>query len=230
MRVTKRGDYMTPEQLARATGSTVPNAALYASHLTSAMRHFGITQSQQRISMFLAQIAFESGRLSRVEENLSYSAQRLMQVWPRRFPTLKIAEQYAFNPQKLAEFVYGGRMGNIKSGDGWKYRGRGLKQLTGADNYLAAELELGRITGDLYHRRPELVAMPKGAAWTAAWFWGRSDLNRIADSGNYTAITRVINGGLTGHEDGNSVGMDDRVEYYNHVRLTVSKEPEGSFA
>lgn len=221
---------MTPEQLARATGATIQHASFYAGHLTTAMRHFGITATQQRVSMFLAQIAFESGRLSRVEENLSYSPQRLMAVWPRRFPTIEVAKQYAFNPQKLAEFVYGGRMGNMRSGDGWKYRGRGLKQLTGSDNYLEAELGLAHITGELYHKRPELVALPKGAAWTAAWFWSAMELNKVADTGNYTTVTRIINGGLTGHEDGNSAGMDDRVEYYNHVRLTISKEPEGSFA
>lgn len=221
---------MTPNQLARVCGATVANASLYAAHLTSAMRHFKITASQNRMAMFLAQIAFESGRLARVEENMSYSPQRLMAVWPRRFPTIEIAKQYAFNPQKLADFVYGGRMGNVNPGDGWKYRGRGLKQLTGSDNYLKAELALQPITGEFYHRRPELVCLPKGAAWTAAWFWSDNDLNKVADSGNYTAVTRIINGGLTGHEDGNDVGMDDRVEYFNHVRLTLSREPAETLA
>lgn len=219
---------MTPNQLARACGATVVNASLYADHLTQAMRHFQIN-TPQRVSMFLAQIAFESQRLSRVEENLSYSPKRLMAVWPRRFPTIEFAKQYAFQPQKLANFVYGGRMGNITPNAGWLYRGRGLKQLTGFDNYLAAKVGLQPLVGEDYLAEPDLVAKPRGAAWTAAHFWISNDLNRVADTGNYEAVTRRINGGLIGHEDGNDVGMDDRVEYFQFVRAQV-EQMEGEFA
>ncbi len=214
---------MKPNDLARICGATVANAEKYAQHLTDATSHFGISASKQRLAMFLAQCSFESQRLSKVEENLSYSAKRLMAVWPRRFPTIEYAQQYAFNPQKLANLVYGGRMGNVNPGDGWKFRGRGLKQLTGHDNYAAATKGLKLVLVADFVNTPDLVCAPQGAAWTAAWFWSSNNLNAVADSGNYQKVTAVINGGLTGYEDGNDVGMDDRVEYYKFVSAQLAQ-------
>jgi putative chitinase len=213
---------MTGEELARVCGATVADASKYARHLWDARIHFHI-MGPKRTAMFLAQIAFESQRFSRVEENMSYSAKRLMAVWPRRFPTIEFAQQYAHNPQKLANFVYGGRMGNTAPNDGWKYRGRGLKQLTGCDNYTLATKDLLPILGVNYVQNPDAVAQPVHAAWTAAWFWSVNGLNSIADSGNYERVTRIINGGLIGHEDGNAVGMDDRVEYFEHVQAKLEQ-------
>ena len=213
---------MTGEELARVCGATVGNATLYAEHLWNARAHFNI-MGPTRTAMFLAQISFESLRFSKVEENLSYSAKRLMVVWPRRFPTLEFAQQYAHNPQKLANFVYGGRMGNTGPNDGWRYIGRGLKQLTGCDNYTLATKDLLPILGVNYVQNPQAVALPIHAAWTAAWFWSANGLNAIADTGNYERVTRIINGGLTGHEDGNDVGMDDRVEYLAHVQAQLER-------
>lgn len=217
---------MNANDLARICGATVQDAAKFAKPLSDAASHFGISHSKQRVAMFLAQCAFESRRLTRVEENLSYSGKRLMQVWPRRFPTLEFAQQYAHNPQKLANFVYGGRMGNVTPNSGWHYRGRGLKQLTGHDNYLLATKGLKLILDLDFEVQPDLVATPLGAAWTAAWFWSANNLNAVADSGNYAKVTTIINGGLTGYEDGNDVGMDDRVEYYQFV----SRQLEGATA
>lgn len=211
---------MTPNELARICGATLGDASKYAQHLTDAMAHFKIV-GNRRVGMFLAQVSFESGRLSRVEENMGYSAKRLMAVWPRRFPTLEVANQYAMQPQKLANFVYGGRMGNSGPNDGWRYRGRGLKQLTGHDNYLLATRGLAEVKRVSYLDNPDLVAQPEGAAWTAAWFWWQNGLSVMADNDQYERITRTINGGLIGHEDGNDVGMDDRVEYYQHVKAVL---------
>lgn len=215
---------LTANHLARLCAATIGNAEKYATYLNAAMEHYDIN-TEVRVPMFLAQISMESARLSRVEENLSYSAKRLMAVWPRRFPTLDSALPYAMNPKALANKVYANRMGNgdEASGDGWLYRGRGLKQLTGSDNYHAAEADLGMaITGDNAGR----VALPEGAAWTAGWFWYTNNCNAIADSGDYERLTRVINGGLTGYEDGNTAGLDDRVELLDYARAQIVTLPD----
>lgn len=191
---------MTPEQLARATGASIPNATKYAAHLTDAMTSYAIN-TPERQGRFLAQIAWESTRLSQVEEKLGYTAKRLTEVWPRRFPTLEAAKPYAMNPEALANKVYGGRMGNVLPGDGWRYRGRGLKHLTGHDNYLLATDETRHILGLDFLESPDLVAAPLGAAWTAAWFWSANGLNALADAGDDRRITERINGGLTGFSE-----------------------------
>lgn len=189
---------MTPEQLARATGASLPNATKYAAHLAEAMASYAINTTPRR-ARFLAQIAWESTRLSQVEEKLGYSAKRLTEVWPRRFPTLEAAKPYAMNPEALANKVYGGRMGNRNPGDGWAYRGRGLKQLTGRDNYRLATDATQHILGLDFLASPDLVAAPVGAAWTAAWFWSANGLNALADAGDDEGITLRINGGMNGH-------------------------------
>lgn len=191
---------MTPEQLARATGASLPNATRFAGPLTDAMAAYAIN-TPARQARFLAQISHESRRLARTEEDLRYSAKRMTEVWPKRFPTVDAARPYAMNAEALAGRVYGGRMGNRHPGDGFKYRGRGLKMLTGADNYRLASIGLAHITGVDYLAEPDLVAEPEGAAWTAAWYWGGYGLNAKADAGNDEAITLAINGGLIGLED-----------------------------
>lgn len=209
----------TDKALARVCASTVQDAAKYVEYLNAGMEHFDIN-TPGRVSKFLAQISYESARLSKTEENLNYSAQRLMKVWPGRFPNITATLGFANNPEALAEKVYGGRLGNIKPGDGWLYRGRGLKQLTGFANYAAAEDGLGLlITGDNAKR----VAMPEAAAWTACWFWFSNRCNQIADGGDYAALTKVINGGLTGYEDGNTTGVDDRVEMLEYAEVKLAE-------
>ena len=156
--------------------------------------------SPQRQSSFIGQCAHESGNFRILEENLNYSAARLMAVWPSRFPSLDVAEQYANNPEKLANYVYAGRLGNgnEESGDGWRYYGRGVIQLTGKDNYANCGSGLGvDLVGD-----PDRLLDPQYAALSAGWFWNKKGLNDLADIADYTTMTKRINGGL--------IGLDDR--------------------
>ncbi|GAA4108943.1 glycoside hydrolase family 19 protein [Aminobacter aganoensis] len=150
-----------------------------------------------RISHFMAQIFVESGGLRVAEENLRYSASRLCAVWPKRFPTLQSAEPFANNPQALANKVYGGRMGNEKPGDGWRYRGRGPKQITGRDNYRAIGREMGLdLEGD-----PDLLLDPKNGVRAAIAFWVMNGCNAPADRNDIRGVTRKVNGGYNGLAD-----------------------------
>ena len=173
--------------------------------LNLAMSRFEIS-SLERIAAFLAQVAYESAELSRLEEQLSYTAKRIMAVWPRRFPDLRSALPYERNAQGLANRVYANRLGNGNeaSGDGWRYRGRGLIQITGRNNYRDAGLALGLpLEAD-----PDLLLSEDAAAASAAWFWKSHGLNALADDRSdddddedFRRITRTINGGLPGLEE-----------------------------
>jgi putative chitinase len=127
------------------------------------------------------------------------SSDLLCKVWPKRFPTIEDAEPYHKQPQKIANKVYASRMGNGDegSGEGWKYRGRGLIQLTGKDNYRACGEALGV---DLLEN-PDLVATPQYAALSAGWFWDKNRLNAYADKNDMQGLTKKINGGTHGIED-----------------------------
>jgi putative chitinase len=153
----------------------------------------------KRQASFIGQCAHESNNFRTLEENLNYSAEGLMRVWPSRFPTLEIAQQYARNPEKIANKVYGGRaeLGNTEEGDGWKFHGRGLVQLTGRSNYTVCGQALGRP----FAETPELVLDPENACLSAGWFWNKKSLNSLADSGDIDTMTKRINGGLIGLED-----------------------------
>lgn len=152
-----------------------------------------------RQAFFIGQCAHESGNFRILEENLHYSASSLMRVWPSRFPNLDVANQYANNPEKIANKVYGGRMGNgpEESGDGWKYHGRGLIQLTGKENYANCGSGMGV---DLLSD-PNRLLDPEYAALSAAWFWNKKGLNSLADSQDYETMTKRINGGTLGLDD-----------------------------
>jgi putative chitinase len=173
-------------------------ADAWADALGAATDEFEIT-SPPRLAAFLAQIAEESDELQRLVESLDYSTLRLMQVWPGRFPTAAAAAPYAHLPQKLANHVYANRLGNgdEASGDGWRYRGRGLLQITGRANYQV-------VSGALNHGfvdTPDDLATPSWAALAAAQYWRSHSLNVLADLGtdaSFVAITRAINGGETG--------------------------------
>jgi putative chitinase len=158
-----------------------------------------------RQAAFIGQCAHESGNFRLLQENLNYRAATLMKLWPKRFPTQEIANQYAGNPQKIANMVYANRMGNRDeaSGDGFRFCGRGLLQTTGFANYHHASQALGVD----FVMQPELVATPQYAAMTAGFFWATHKLNGMADTRNYTGMTRVINGG--------TIGLDDRVAHIN---------------
>lgn len=165
-------------------------------------------QTSYRKAAFLSQCAHESGYFTRLVENLNYSAPRLMEIWPRRFPTLAVANQYARNPEKIANFVYANRMGNgpPSSGDGWKYRGRGLIQLTGKSNYARCSTDLGIN----FVNQPELLEKEAGAVQSAMWFWNVNHLNNYADKEDIRGLTKAINGG---HH-----GLDERIMLYEKAK------------
>jgi putative chitinase len=150
----------------------------------------------KRQAAFIGQCMHESGGFKLLEENLNYSAKALMNTWPSRFPNEEMANQYARNPEKIANKVYGGRMGNAdeSSGEGWRYRGRGIKQLTGKENYQRCSEALGV---DLVEN-PDLLLEPKYATLSAGWFWNKHNLNDLADKSDIETMTKRINGGLLG--------------------------------
>ena len=156
-----------------------------------------------RQAAFIGQCQHESNNFRTLEENLHYSAAGLMRTWSSRFPSTDVAEQFANNPEKIANKVYAGRMGNTEEGDGWAYHGRGLIQLTGRDNYRNCGTSIGMnlITN------PELLLQPKGAVLSAGWFWNKHGLNDLADSRDYETMTKRINGG--------TLGLDDRIAKIN---------------
>lgn len=161
----------------------------------------------QRIAAFVAQCAHESANFKILKENLNYRAESLVKVFPKYFPNIELARQYAHQQEKIANRVYGGRMGNgpEETGDGFRYCGRGLIQLTGRDNYawFAASLEMP--VEDV----PAYLATFEGAAQSACWFWETNNLNRWADAGDIKELTRRINGGY--------IGLEDRIKHYNHA-------------
>lgn len=153
-----------------------------------------------RIAHFLAQILHESGHFKYNKENLNYSAKALRSVFGKYFKTDKEAEEYARKPEKIANRVYANRMGNGNeaSGDGWKYAGKGLIQLTGKANYTECGTSLGL---DLISCPEAIITSPDTCVETACWFWNKHNLNLLADRDDITAITKKINGGLTNLKD-----------------------------
>lgn len=177
-------------------GKSLPNAAAFGRGAAKHFSAYGIT-TPLRLAHFMAQTHVESCGYSRLVENLNYSARRLTQVWPSRFPTLASAQPYANNPQALANKVYGGRMGNTKPGDGWKHIGRSLKMITGAENYAKCAARTGLDLID----HPELAAVPEHSVHIACDYWGSHYLNALADRDDVLAITKAINGGTIGLAD-----------------------------
>ncbi|MDJ0387114.1 glycoside hydrolase family 19 protein [Roseomonas sp. E05] len=192
--------------------------AAFATTAAALFRRSGLDAGRQRCHFFLAQLGHESVGLQAREECLSYSAARLMQVWPRRFPILAAAEPYARDPEKLAEAVYGGRMGNDRPGDGFRYRGRGYIQLTGRDAYR----QVGGLAGLPLEEWPDLANDPAHALAVACAFWHWKRLNPLCDQGDFAGVTRRINGGL--------VGLQDRFAWLERAQRCVPWEEPGSFA
>ena len=173
-------------------------AAQWLEPLNAAMQRFNIN-TPKRIAAFIGQCAHESASFATLTENLNYRMEALVAVWPRHFPTLDVAAQYHRKPEHIANRAYANRMGNgpEASGDGWKYRGRGLIQLTGKDNY---QLASDALRADLV-ANPDAVTEPAMAALTAAWFWNKHGLNELADKGENETISKRINGGTHGMDD-----------------------------
>ena len=160
-----------------------------------------------RVAHFVAQCAHESGNFVFIKENLNYRAASLMTTFKKYFPTADLAQQYEKRPEKIANRVYANRMGNgdEASGDGYKYCGRGLIQLTGRDNYtfFAGSLDIS------VEEAAEYLATFEGAAQSACFFWEQNNLNRFADANDVKGLTRAINGGY--------IGLEDRIKHTEHA-------------
>jgi putative chitinase len=200
---------ITQEQL----GSCIGNNP-YLDHWTDALNKilpdYGI-DTPQRVAAFIAQCAHESGNFTALHENLNYRAASLRKVFPKYFPTDALAEQYASLPNKaeaIANRIYANRMGNgpEESGDGFRYCGRGLIQLTGQQNYQnfadSIETPLDQI--------PDFLQTFEGAVQSACWFWENNNLNQYADTDDILTMTKRINGG--------TIGLEDRKKHYEHAK------------
>ena len=183
------------QQLLQILPNAGQSAGVFVPVLNTAMNRYQIVGSK-RIAAFIAQVGHESGQLTRLVENLNYGADALRKTWPSRFD-VELARAVARKPEQIANIVYSNRMGNTEQGDGWKYRGRGLIQITGQNNYRVCGEALGL---DLI-AHPELLEKPQHACMSAAWFWATSGLNTLADLGTFNTITQRINGGQNGTAD-----------------------------
>ena len=197
---------ITQEQLGACIGNNP-----YLDHWTEALNKilpdYGI-DTPQRVAAFIAQAAHESGNFTALHENLNYRAVTLRKVFPKYFPTDEMAAQYAQQPEKIANRVYANRMGNgpEESGDGFRYCGRGLIQLTGQQNYQSfadsIETPLDQI--------PDFLQTFEGAVQSACWFWENNNLNQYADTDDILTMTKRINGG--------TIGLEDRKKHYEHAK------------
>jgi len=196
------------ELLPRAIGG--PDS--WHTSMVEALPQYQIT-TVPRVAAFIAQCAHESGGFSMLEENLNYRAATLTKLWPKRYPP-GVAEQYAGKPQAIANKSYGGRMGNgdEASGDGWKFRGRGLLQLTGKENYRNCSKFM--FQDDTLLETPDILLDPYYAIHSACWFWHKNNLNQFADSGDFITMTKRINGG--------TIGLEDRKKHYAHAVEVLS--------
>lgn len=202
---------MTIQQFASCIGCTLLTADVWHPPFEAAMLEFGI-DSESRAAAFLAQAGHESGSLAHVVESLSYSAQRLLQVWPSRFPTLQSTTGCAYNAEHLACVVYANRMGNgdVESGDGWKYRGRGPIQITGADNYERC----GEALALPLLEQPELLEGATAGARSAAWFFVHAGCVQAADAGDIDWVSDLVNLGRHTDKQGDAPGFADRLARY----------------
>ena len=176
--------------------------------------YYDITKSPERIAGFLAQLAHESGGFNFIKENLNYSAKGLRTTFKKYFPTDELAKQYERQPEKIANRVYANRMSNgpEESGDGYKFRGRGLIQLTGRFNYtnFAKDLEMSI---DECVDYMETVA---GACSSAGWFWDNNNLNNYCDKHDLIGLTKRINGG--------TIGLEDRMHHYHKIYSLLTNQ------
>jgi putative chitinase len=219
---------MTPgiDQLL-AAGIKRDVAERWLPHVQNALATFGI-ETERQVAAWLAQTAHESGGYTALVENLNYRAATMAACWPARFGVknpdgtwakdakgARVPNKFALalerKPEMIANVVYANRMANgpTESGDGWRYRGRGLKQLTGKDNYTRCGKGLGI---DLV-ASPDLLLEPEGAALSAAWFWATNKCGPIADADDFVGLTKKINGG--------TIGLEDRQRRYKAVLASV---------
>jgi putative chitinase len=214
------GECVTPNEISFAIGrlfSLTPHAAdVYRrafDRSAEVLPRFGI-ETELRLIHFCAQVFHETGGLTLVVESLSYTVERLRQVWPTRFPTIESARPYARNPRALAMKVYGGRreLGNMNAEDGWTFRGRGLPQLTGRANYT----KVGAVLGLDLVSNPDLVIAPAHALEVGAYIWHLRGANVAADEDDIVKVTKAVNGG--------TVGLEDRKRWLAQCRAVLSEE------
>ena len=197
---------ITPQQLQACIGNN-PYLDHWCEALNKLLPDYGI-DTPQRVAAFIAQAAHESGNFNALHENLNYRWESLRKVFPKYFPTDELAQQYAHNQEAIANRVYANRMGNgdEASGDGFRYCGRGLIQLTGKSNYQSfadsIETPLDQI--------PDYLQTFEGAVQSACWFWENNNLNQYADSDDILTMTKRINGG--------TIGLEDRKKHYEHAK------------
>ena len=160
-----------------------------------------------RVAAFLAQTAHESGGYTALHENLNYRAETLCKIWPKYFPNMDVANQYAHNQEAIANRAYANRMGNgsEESGDGFKYCGRGLIQLTGKSNYERFAESIDTPVEEI----PEFLQTFEGAIQSGCWFWESNNLNELADKGDILTMTKRINGG--------TLGLEERTAHYHQA-------------
>jgi len=196
---------LTKEQLAQLIPGN-PYVDYWHSAMERCLPDYDIN-TPQRVAAFMAQCGHESGNFKFLKENLKYRAASLTKVWPKYFPNMEIANQYAGNEEKIANRAYAGRMGNgpEESGDGWRFCGRGLIQLTGRNNYQNFADSIETDINDI----PAYLATFEGAVQSACWFWETNKLNQWADKGDMLTLTKRINGG--------TLGLDDRIKHYQHA-------------
>lgn len=176
----------------------------YVDPLHTVAEYYEMYDNKRRIAGFLAQLAHESGGFNFVKENLNYSADGLRKTFAKYFPTDELAKAYARQPEKIANRVYANRMknGDEASGDGFRFRGRGLIQLTGRDNYTRFAQSLGIGIDETI----EYLETPSGAVASAGWFWDNNGLNQFCDKDDFITLTKRINGG--------TIGLADRKHHY----------------
>ena len=194
-------------QVLRKCGVKIINATMWGDVFADVVTDKSFNKGMSEVDDFLGQVLHESAGLTQLRENLDYSAKRMTQVWPSRFPTIESARPYANNPEALANFVYGGRMGNTQPGDGWKFAGRGPIQLTGRANYEF----VGDLVGQDLVIMPELMEQPRYALEATIAWWE----DRIPDSmlGDPARVTKRVNGGL--------IGLSDRILIANEAHAAL---------
>lgn len=209
---------MTPAQL-QALFPVCRNTEAFAGPMAAAMARFAIN-TPERQAAFLAQVGHESAQLTRTSENLNYSAEGLMKTWPSRFIGLEVANQYAHQPEKIANRVYANRMhnGDEASGDGFKYRGSGAVQLTGKENHLAAALYFDQDLDTI----SDWLRTPLGACLSAGWFWECAGCNEAADEGDFDKVSDLINIGRKTEKEGDAIGYSDRLSLFHRAQKVLA--------
>lgn len=203
---------LSPQRLADAMGIGLASAELWVAHVNTALGMCGCT-TVEHVAQWIAQVGHESGGMSRLVESLNYTPEGLRATWPARFDEataqrLGRTASKAADQQGIAEIAYGGRLGNVHAGDSWRFRGRGLLQVTGRANYR----ECGQHLNLDLEQEPSLLEMRSTAALSTAWYWRKHRLTEFG--GDVPSVTRKINGGTN--------GLDDRLARYGKALAVLS--------